>query len=394
MMPADSSDRQAPTRIIPGIQTSLSRQAGDVDSHRTAAETLIVARLKLKLTGSAVAAAVTATMLWGIAPTAGAQTGAPAGTATAFVDVAVATVWTSSDKPRAKIDAPAVTNPVNMAQWLANMNTSQRRWLTTANATQTQALYGRPVYILAEQAGWDEVAVPGQPTPKNPLGYPGWVPAGQLVQSSSFAAEQQQPFVQVNAAPQAWLYDDTQMTQPFMQISFNTRLPVLRRDPATSAIEVNTPAEGPKWISAADVAIYSSVSAIPYPAGDDLVRTAEKFLGVDYLWAGRSGWMFDCSGLTGAIYEAYGITIPRDADAQALDGGATRVATQSDQTTANLQAGDILFYATDNGTGSIFHDAMYIGNDQMIEAYGAGVPVRVTPVRFGTDYWGAVRYLQ
>lgn len=347
---------------------------------------------RLKLAGGAVA--ITATVLLGVAPAAGARTGTSAGQTTAFVDVAVATVWTSPDKPRKNIDAPALANPVNMAQWLANMNTQQRRHLTTRNATQTQALYGRPVDILAQQGGWDEVAVPGQPTPKNPLGYPGWVPASQLVQSPAYAAEQQRlPFAQVNAAPRAWLYDDAQRTQPFMQVSFNTRLPVLRQDPATHAIEVATPAEGPKWLSTADVTVYRSVSAIPYPTGADLVRTAEKFLGVDYLWAGRSGWMFDCSGLTGTIYEAYGITIPRDADAQALDGGATRVATQNDQTTANLQAGDILFYATDNGTGSIFHDAMYIGNGQMIEAYGAGVPVRATAVRFGTDYWGAVRYL-
>lgn len=347
---------------------------------------------QLKLAGSAVA--VAGALLLGVVPTAGAQAGSSGGPRTAFVDVAVATVWTSPDKPRKKIDAPALANPVNMAQWLTNMNTEQRRHLTTRNATQTQALYGRPVDILAKQGGWDEVAVPGQPTPKNPLGYPGWVPAGQLASSPSYAAEQQdRPFAQVDAAPRAWLYDDAALTQPFMQVSFDTRLPVLRRDPAAHAIEVATPAEGPKWFSAADATIYGSVSQIPYPTGADLVRTAEKFLGVDYLWAGRSGWMFDCSGLTGITYEAYGITIPRDADAQALDGGATRVATHSDQTTANLQAGDILFYATDNGTGSIFHDAMYIGNGQMIEAYGAGIPVRLTPVRFGANYWGAVRYL-
>ncbi|MGH3495254.1 MAG: hypothetical protein ACRDRL_32495 [Sciscionella sp.] len=30
---------------------------------------------------------------------------------------------------------------------------------------------------------------------------------------------------------------------------------------------------------------------------------------------------------------------------------------------------------------------MYIGNGRMIEAYDAATPVRVTPVRFGTDYW-------
>jgi hypothetical protein len=141
----------------------------------------IMTRLKLRLAGSAVATAVM--MLLGVAPAVSARTGNSAGPTTAFVDVAVATVWTSPGKPRKNIDAPALANPVNMAQWLANMNTQQRRHLTIRNATQTQTLYGRSVYILTKQRGWDEVAVPGQPTPKNPLGYPGWVPAGQLVQS-------------------------------------------------------------------------------------------------------------------------------------------------------------------------------------------------------------------
>lgn len=325
---------------------------------------------------------------------AGGQAQSPGGPATAFVDVAAATVWTSPGKPRKKIDAPALGNPVDMAQWLAAMNTQQRRWLTTRDATQTQALYGRPVYILAVQGGWDQVAVPGQPTPKNPLGYPGWVPAAQLAHSPSYAAElQQRPFAQVDAAPTVWLYHDAQLTQPFMQISFNTRLPVLRRDPAVHAIEVTTPAQGPKWLSAADATIYSSASQIPCPAGADLVRTAEKFLGIGYLWAGRSGWTLDCSGLMGTIYEANGITIPRDADAQALDGGALQVATHRDQTTAGLRPGDILFYAAGNGTGPIFHAAMYAGGGQMIEAYAAGFSVRLTTVRFGAEYWGAVRYL-
>lgn len=48
------------------------------------------------------------------AKTASAQTADPAGMVTAYVDVAVATVWTSSTSPRAKIDAPAVANPVTM----------------------------------------------------------------------------------------------------------------------------------------------------------------------------------------------------------------------------------------------------------------------------------------
>ena len=61
---------------------------------------------------------------------------------TATVDVAVATVWTDATKPRA-IDAPALAHPADLPGWLASMDTDARRALTDANATQTQALYGR-----------------------------------------------------------------------------------------------------------------------------------------------------------------------------------------------------------------------------------------------------------
>jgi len=37
--------------------------------------------------------------------------------------------------------------------------------------------------------------------------------------------------------------------------------------------------------------------------------------------------------------------------------------------------------------------AMYVGHGRMIEAYDHLTPVRVTPVRLGDTYWGAVRYL-
>jgi gamma-D-glutamyl-L-lysine dipeptidyl-peptidase len=312
---------------------------------------------------------------------------------TAVVDVAVATLWTNSSKPRA-IDRPALTDPVDPRGWLANMSTDDRRALTSNNATQTQALYGRQVDVLSRAGDWVEIAVPGQPTPKDPRGYPGWVPAAQLTQSRSYAAAQaHRPFAQVDGAPTAWLYRDQRLNRRALEISFNTRLPVLGRDRQRGAVHVATP-DGPRWISGRMVSVYRSTAELPHPTGADLVRTAESFLGVDYVWAGRSGWMFDCSGLTGTVYEAYGITIGRDTGAQATESDGTRVAGHADQTTAPLQPGDLMFYASDEGTGSIYHVAMYAGDGQMVEAYAAGVPTRLTPVRFGTDYWGAVRYLR
>jgi gamma-D-glutamyl-L-lysine dipeptidyl-peptidase len=332
-------------------------------------------------TGPAAAASARAPSAAGAAAPGSSAAAAPP---SAYVDVSVATVWTAPASPR-PVDQPALTNPVNISRWLSGMSLADKLGLTDGNLTQTQALYGSRVYVLARQAGWDEIAVPGQPTPKNPLGYPGWVPAVQLTAATGFASLANNPFALVRT-PVAWLYDNSALTQENMQISADTRLPVLAR--AGQAILVATPDGGGKWLSARDAAVYRSASDIPYPTGVSLVAYAERFLHTPYLWGGRSGFAFDCSGFTSLIYQVNGITLPRDASAQAQYGGGRMVST------SDLQPGDLLFYATSQDPSSIYHVAMYIGHQQMIEAYDAAIPVRTTAVRFGPDYWGAERFLR
>jgi len=301
-----------------------------------------------------------------------------------YVDVSVATVWTDPSSPR-PVDAKAVGNPVDMPGWIHDMTPDQQEGLTDDNLTQTQALYGAKVSVLAHRGSWTEVAVANQPTPKNDLGYPGWVPDIQLAKNPVFGALQaHRPFALVDKGIADWMYDNAALTKKDMQVSVNTRLPLIATTP--QALLVATPDRGLKWIARSDATVYRSESAIPTPTGADLVRTAETFLGQPYVWAGRAAWGFDCSGFTSTIYELHGIVIPRDAGPQALDGGATRVAK------ADLRAGDLLFYA-DPGTDDIYHVAMYVGDGRMIEAYDHLTPVRVTPVRFNSAYWGAVRYL-
>lgn len=107
-------------------------------------------------------AALVAFVVAGLVPgTAGA---APA--TNGYVDVAVATVWTDPTSPR-PVDAKALTNPVDVPGWLADMTPDQQEGLTDGNLTQTQARYGQRVVITGGRGGWYEVAVPGQPNPKN-----------------------------------------------------------------------------------------------------------------------------------------------------------------------------------------------------------------------------------
>src|SRR5579862_8212522 len=86
---------------------------------------------------------------------------------TAYVAVSVATVWTSPASPRA-IDRPALGDPVDMRGWSRVLTTALRIGL--GGRTQTQALLGEPVVVLARSGAWERVVVPDQPTPRDRRG--------------------------------------------------------------------------------------------------------------------------------------------------------------------------------------------------------------------------------
>ncbi len=235
----------------------------------------------------------------------------------AFVAVSVATVWTTPQSPR-PVDHHALTNPVDIRSWLSDMTPAEQETLTSDNVTQTQALFGDRVFVVGQQGDWDEVVVPGQPTPKNALGYPGWIPKAQLAIDAGYGAlKDHASFALADRGITTWLYRDSRLSDHDLEISTNTALPVLDR--TDTAVRVATPDRGPRWLDARTVTVYEKPTEITHPTGADLVRYAAGFVNVPYLWGGRAGFGFDCSGFTSTIYQVHGITLPRDADAQAAD---------------------------------------------------------------------------
>jgi gamma-D-glutamyl-L-lysine dipeptidyl-peptidase len=307
----------------------------------------------------------------------------------AFVVVSAATVWTTPQSPR-PVDHRALTNPVDIRGWLSDMTPAQQQALTSDNLTQTQALFGDRVFVVGQQGDWDEVLVPGQPTPKNALGYPGWIPKAQLRTDAGYSAlKDTASFALADRGITTWLYRDSGLSDRDLEISTNTGLPVLNR--TATAVQVATPDRGPRWLDARTVAVHEKPTDVSHPTGADLVRYAVEFVNVPYLWGGRAGFGFDCSGFTSTIYQVHGITLPRDADAQATDRHGRAIDNSA------LQPGDLLFYShgskDPDNPGEIYHVAMYSGNGEMIEAFDSTTPVRITAVRLGADYWGARRYL-
>jgi cell wall-associated NlpC family hydrolase len=85
------------------------------------------------------------------------------------------------------------------------------------------------------------------------------------------------------------------------------------------------------------------VSQLPnrFPRPGDIIRTAECFLGVPYLWGGTTVEGLDCSGFSQLVYRLNGVALDRDADQQAMEGRPVG-------TTA--RAGDLLFFGDERVT--------------------------------------------
>ncbi len=236
------------------------------------------------------------------------------------IAVSVATLWASPESPRL-LDAPAIGAPADPARWLGGLTTAGRRGLN--GRVESQALFGQHVQVLEERGAWTRVALPAQPSPKSPDGYPGWIPTAQLFAATS----PEMPSTGTTAAPDqeavvtrrsAWAYEDPTLTTRIIRLSYGTRLPVVSS--AEGVVEVQAPDGRSLWLSGKRVAVIAPGTSTRTPTGSAAVAEARKFLGLPYLWGGTSGFGFDCSGLTHAIYAQLGVTIPRDATPQFAAG--------------------------------------------------------------------------
>jgi cell wall-associated NlpC family hydrolase len=114
----------------------------------------------------------------------------------------------------------------------------------------------------------------------------------------------------------------------------------------------------------------SAINAKPVdPRIDPVIAAAKTLMGVKYVWGGLTKDGIDCSGLVNRSFATVGIVLPRDADQQSLAG--TLVATRWHRSA--LRKGDVLFFLGRRGT--ISHTAIYLGDNQFIEATDPGVKI-------------------
>lgn len=295
--------------------------------------------------------------------------------------VQVATVWTSPSSAR-ELDSPGLTNPTNIDKWIAGLTYETNVALSDENRVQTQLLYGEAVIITEINDDWAYVVIPTQPSKKDERGYPGWVPLRQLkkVNKQEWQTDQKAAVTD----NKAWL--QTEFGDNVSKVSYMTTLPVIMQ--RAGSIKVTTP-DGALFLSKSAATIFSADKGPTKQPGTKIINNAEQHLGLDYFWGGMSVFGYDCSGFVYNMHKANGYIIPRDADDQAQSGKKIPY----DQ----LEPGDLLFFAYEEGKGRLHHVGFYYGDGKMLHSPQTGKGIEIIALN-GTKYekelCAATRYWQ
>lgn len=240
---------------------------------------------------------------------------------------------------------------------------------TDQSAVVSQAIYGSNVTLLTAQGEWSRVETADH--------YKGWISSHhlRLIQTGDGYATTGK-IVQVQSLF-ANLYHETDITlhKPVLTVPFETRMEVLEEGTGKNAgwIQLRLPDKRSAWIQSGDVIADPKPLTIP-----ETIELAKRFLGLPYLWGGRSSFGFDCSGFTQMLVRARGINMPRDADQQAAWNGLGPMDRK------DLQPGDLLFFG--DSPNNITHTGMFIGDGQFIHDTTNGHP-SIQISRLDDDPW-------
>ena len=208
-------------------------------------------------------------------------------------------------------------------------------------ALDTEALKGERVTVYeSDEEGWCWGQLERD-------GYVGWLPANAL-------AAPGEPATHRVAALRTLAFPGPSIKlPPVAGFSLGCRLVVLRTE-GTLAV---TPSG---YVPACHLAPVGT-------AEPDFVAVAERFVGVPYLWGGKTSLGIDCSGLVQVALAAAGIAGPRDSDMQERALGAA-ISTG----VAGLRRGDLVFW---KGHVAIVRDA-----DTLVHANAFHMSVAIEPI--------------
>jgi pimeloyl-ACP methyl ester carboxylesterase len=244
----------------------------------------------------------------------------------------------------------------------------------------SQLLLGEAVRILEDRGAWVRVRSERD-------GYLGWTQAISLHRADQAEAARYHAACQARVIAELLPASHAPSRRPgdhAGKLPFGVLVPI--EDEAGDAALVRLP-DGRGWWVARDGLL--PLTNCPKPDTQGIAFTLElmrRFVGVPYLWGGRSPFGFDCSGFAGAFWEFMGVTIPRDADQQFRLGVPVE---------GKPQPGDLLFFGErkpDQLSGrfaSITHVAISLGDEEVIHANGSAWGVSINSLNPASPIFSA-----
>ncbi|MDQ3406869.1 MAG: alpha/beta fold hydrolase [Chloroflexota bacterium] len=235
-----------------------------------------------------------------------------------------------------------------IAPWLSDI----RAHPSSRAERLTQALGGEVVRTLDERDGWTRLRLQRD-------GYVGWAPTRALVPVSEVQAQEVEvtatlrvraDFAEAYRSPQGGLVG---------RLPFGTRLCALERQGGWSRVGL---ADGRGWWVRDDALSVAHTGTVDAAAIAGVLARFTRFIGVPYLWGGRTPYGFDCSGLSQALWESLGVIMPRDADQQ-HDAG--------EPFSGPTRAGDLLFFKASKTEEGITHVGIALDATHLLHASSA-----------------------
>jgi pimeloyl-ACP methyl ester carboxylesterase len=232
-----------------------------------------------------------------------------------------------------------------------------------------QATLGEALRILEDKGDWALVRLERD-------GYLGWIQTAALHRCEEITVRDYH--ATCNALVRAGLAqayaEPSRKSSPIGKLPFCVAVPIVERRDSFAAIHL--PDDRLWWLESDDLLPFGerprpTVEGIAFTLG--LIR---RFVGVPYLWGGRTPFGYDCSGLAQAFWGFMDVALPRDSDQQYHAGRPVLFSPDGNEGGEKVQPGDLLFFG-DAACEETFtplkvtHVAISLGGDEFIHANGA-----------------------